>query len=425
MTTTQYVNLSLQIFGCVLTAIIITCLGLSRNTNPKRRKTLTLFLSFNAGVMLFDAFALYFRGGETTVDFYGVRIANCLGFSCGALVPTIFLMYMVHGFKNPEKISKTPLHISQLSCVVYLAAYAVNLFLPVFYRINAENIYRRMPLYPLTFIPVFLNVGLAFYLLIRYKNQMERTNRILYILYFILPLPVFAVQMFVYGLNLVNFVGMIFIIVIFLFIEAEQGKKMAMQETEVLSSRIDIALSQIQPHFLYNSLTSIYRLCDVKPDSAKEAISNFSKYLRGNLDSIKNEKMITFADELEHIKAYLALEKMRYDDYLEIVYDTPISGFFVPPLTVQPLVENAVNHGISDLPEGGCITISTYETEKYYIIKVSDNGVGFDPEALPNDERLHIGIQSVRSRLDIMCCGTLEIESKKNSGTVATIEIPK
>ncbi len=425
MTTTQYINLSLQIFGCILTAIIITCLQLSNNTNHKRRRALTSFLLFNAGVMLFDAFALHFRGGETIVDFYGVRIANCLGFCCGAIVPTIFLMYMAYGFKNPEKISTAPLRISQTSCVVFLAAYALNLFLPIFYRIDAENIYHRMPLYPLTFIPVFLNVGLAFYLLFRYKLQMDKTSRVMYALYFILPLPVFAVQMFVYGLNLVNFVGMIFIILIFLFIEAEQGKKMAMQETEVLSSRIDIALSQIQPHFLYNSLTSIYRLCDVKPDSAKEAISNFSKYLRGNLDSIKNSKMITFADELEHIKAYLALEKMRYDDYLEIVYDIPLSGFFVPPLTVQPLVENAVNHGVSDLPEGGCITISTRETEKHYIIKVSDNGVGFDQDVLPKDGRSHIGLQSVRSRLEIMCSGTLEIESKKNSGTVAIIKIPK
>ncbi len=425
MTTTQYINLSMQIWGCVLTAIIITCLQLSRNTNRKRRKTLTYFLLFNAGVMLFDAFALYFRGGDNPIDFYGVRIANCFGFCCGALVPTIFLLYMVYDFKSFEKISKTPLRISQIFCVGYLTAYVVNFFFPIFYQIDTENIYHRMPLYPLTFIPVFLNVGLAFYLLIRYKNQMERTNRILYMLYFILPLPVFAVQMFVYGLNLVNFVGMIFMIVIFLFIEAEQGKKMAMQETEVISSRIDIALSQIQPHFLYNSLTSIYRLCDVKSDSAKEAISNFSKYLRGNLDSIKNEKMITFADELEHIKAYLALEKMRYDDYLQIVYDINIAGFFVPPLTVQPLVENAVNHGISDLPEGGCITISTCETEEHYIIKVSDNGVGFDQDALPKDSRSHIGIQSVRSRLDFMCSGVLEIESKKNSGTTAIIKIPK
>ncbi len=425
MTTTQYINLSLQIWGCVLTAIIIISLNLSKSTDRKKRRIYTLFLLFNAGVMFFDAFALYFRGGDTLIDFYGVRISNCLGFSCGALVPTIFLHYMAINFKNPEKISPLPLRISQISCVVYLACYGINLFFPLFYRIDAENIYHRMPLYPLTFIPVFLNVGLAFYLLFRYKNQMARTNRILYILYFILPIPVFVVQMFIYGLNLVNFTGMIFIVVFFLFIEAEQEKRMAMQETEVLLSRVDIALSQIQPHFLYNSLTSIYRLCDVKPEAAKEAVSNFSKYLRGNLDSIKNTKMITFAEELEHIKAYLALEKIRYDEYLEIVYDTTVTGFFVPPLTVQPLVENAVNHGISNLPQGGCITISSQETEEAYEVRVSDNGIGFDQDILPQDGRSHIGISSVRIRLETMCLGTLEIQSRKNIGTTAIIRIPK
>ena len=77
-------------------------------------------------------------------------------------------------------------------------------------------------------------------------------------------------------------------------------------------------LSQIQPHFLYNALTSIYRLCDVKPEATKEAVGNFSKYLRGNLDSIKQTKMISFADELHHLEVYLSLEKIRYDDDLEI-----------------------------------------------------------------------------------------------------------
>ncbi len=425
MTTTQYVNLSLQIWGCVLTAIIIICLYLSKSANHKRRKAYTVFLLFNAGVMLFDALALYFRGGDSLVDFYGVRIANCLGFCCCALVPTTFLCYMIQSFNHPQKISKTPQRISQVACIVYVAAYAVNLFCPIFYRIDEANIYYRMPLYPLTFIPVFLNVGLAFYLLLKYKAQMDKTHRAIYALYFLLPLPVFAVQMFVYGLNLVNFVGMIFMVVIFLFIESEQGKKNAMQENEILTSRIDIALSQIQPHFLYNSLTSIYRLCDVKPEAAKDAISSFSKYLRGNLDSIKSTKMITFGEELEHIRAYLALEKIRYDDYLQIIYDIKTTDFFVPPLTVQPLVENAVNHGISDLPEGGCITISTDETERYYEIRVIDNGVGFNQDEMLQDNRSHIGISNVRSRLEIMCSGILTIESNKNSGTVAVIRIPK
>ena len=127
---------------------------------------------------------------------------------------------------------------------------------------------------------------------------------------------------------------------------------MVEQEREINDMKIQIVLSQIQPHFLYNALTSIYRLCDVKPEAAKEAVSNFSKYLRGNLDSIKQTEMISFAEELKHLQAYLALEKIRYGDYLKVEYNIEVAGFFIPPLTVQPLVENAVNHGVSDLPDG-------------------------------------------------------------------------
>ena len=97
----------------------------------------------------------------------------------------------------------------------------------------------------------------------------------------------------------------------------------------------------------------------------------------------------------------------------------------MPPLTVQPLVENAVNHGISDLPEGGCVTVSAWEEAEHYEVRVSDNGVGFDPTAQPADGRSHIGISNVRSRLSLMCHGTLEILSAPGRGTTAVIRIPK
>ena len=88
-------------------------------------------------------------------------------------------------------------------------------------------------------------------------------------------------------------------------------------------------------------------------------------------------------------------------------------------------MENAVNHGISDLPNGGCVTISTEEKSDYYEIRVSDNGVGFDPRTALADGRSHVGITNVRSRLNIMCHGTLDIKSSPGGGTVAIIQIPK
>ena len=205
----------------------------------------------------------------------------------------------------------------------------------------------------------------------------------------------------------------------------KEEKEVAEAKLALKESNNSLVLSQIQPHFLYNALTSIYRLCDVKPEAAKEAVSNFSKYLRGNLDSIKQTKMISFADELKHLQAYLSLEKIRYDDYLDIKYDIKATEFFLPPLTVQPLVENAVNYGISDLPEGGIVKISTEENDDFYEIRVSDNGVGFDPETVPEDGRSHLGIANVQSRLNIMCHGTLQIQSSRGNGTVAIIRIPK
>ncbi len=425
MTTTQYINLSLQIWGCMLTAIIIVCLCISKRTGAKVDRIYLELLLFNAGVMFFDAFALYFRGGDSVAAYYGVRISNLLGFCCGAIVPTVFLHYLIYCFRDPSLIPRRLLNISRAACIGCLGFYLVNLFVPFFYRIDGQNIYHREFLYPLTFIPFFLNEGFSFYLLFRYRAHMERAVRITCVMYLLIPLPVFLVQMFVYGLNLVNFAGMIVTIIIFLFIQSEQTNRILAQELALSESKNALMLSQIQPHFLYNTLTSIYQLCDTKPDAAKEAISHFSKYLRGNLDSLNRTSMISFAEELKHLQAYLSLEKMRYGDELEIVFDIHTMDFLIPALTVQPLVENAVKHGISDLPDGGCVTISTSENEYEYEIHVIDNGVGFTPNALPADGRTHIGITTVRRRLQIMCSGTLEINSIPGHGTTAIIKIPK
>lgn len=206
---------------------------------------------------------------------------------------------------------------------------------------------------------------------------------------------------------------------------SEAEKKLVEQALALSESRSALVLSQIQPHFLYNALTAIYSLCGTRPESAKTAVSDFSRYLRGNLDSIKKEGLIPFSEELRHTQAYLSLEKLRYEEALEVVYDITADGFLLPPLSVEPLVENAVNHGIADLPSGGCVTIAARELPDCYEVCVSDNGVGFDPCAVPDDGRTHVGIAAVRSRLHILCGGTLDIRSAPGQGTAAIIHIPK
>lgn len=206
---------------------------------------------------------------------------------------------------------------------------------------------------------------------------------------------------------------------------AEKDKKLAEQELELAESRNAVVLSQIQPHFLFNALTSIYRLCDVDPSEAKRAVGEFSTYLRGNLDSLRQKAPVFFDEELKHIRAYLALEKIRYGDQLNAVFDIRATGFMIPVLTVQPLVENAVTHGLSDAADGGTVVLSSEDGGDCYVIRVCDNGTGFDPSLPREDGRSHTGIANVRSRLAAACGGTLEIASERGKGTVATVKIPK
>ena len=209
------------------------------------------------------------------------------------------------------------------------------------------------------------------------------------------------------------------------FMDHQAAIKNQKIKAELENSRITVMLSQIQPHFLHNSLTSVMDLCDSNPKQAKAAIADFADYLRGNLSSLKTENLISFGTELEHIERYLRLEKLRFQDELEVVYDIQTRDFMLPALSVQPLVENAVKHGVGKKIGGGTVTIHTTETEKEYIIRVTDDGVGFIEGEYVDDGGTHVGIENIKKRLDMMINAGLEMESKIGEGTTACIRIPK
>ena len=205
----------------------------------------------------------------------------------------------------------------------------------------------------------------------------------------------------------------------------QASDKVLKLEQELQESRISIMLSQLQPHFLFNVLNSIYYLCGTNPDTARKVVDQFSTYLRNNLESVEQKAMIPFHKEFDHVQTYLELEKLRFDEELTVVYDIQTDHFFLPVLTVQPLVENAVKHGITKKRGGGVLTLATREEPKSYVVTVTDTGVGFDPAHYMDDGKNHIGIENVRQRLEHMAGGTLKITSTPGSGTTAVIIIPK
>ena len=215
---------------------------------------------------------------------------------------------------------------------------------------------------------------------------------------------------------------------------AEKAKELELQrsrleaeknivEAELKERRVAIMLSQIQPHFIYNTLGTIERMCLKDPQKAFDLVRNFSLYLRGNFSELDSVTPIRFTEELKHVEHYVNIEKVRFPD-MTIVYDVAATEFVLPALSVQPLVENAIKHGLMRLESGGTVVIRSFETPTHFCVEVKDDGVGFDP-TLPLDEKKHVGLRNIRGRLKAMVDGDLILESKPGSGTKAVVRIPK
>jgi sensor histidine kinase YesM len=197
-------------------------------------------------------------------------------------------------------------------------------------------------------------------------------------------------------------------------------------QKDLYDAKVQIMVSQIRPHFMYNALTSIAMMCELDPMTAKKATIAFADYLRGNMDSLKQTRPVPFETELEHLKNYLYIEKLRFDYLLNIEYDIQATGFELPLLSIQPLVENAVKHGVGMKKGGGTVKIASAETDSAFEVIVSDDGVGFDVNAPKKDDgRSHVGMENTKRRLKEMCKADIVITSEVGKGTTARVIIPK
>lgn len=191
------------------------------------------------------------------------------------------------------------------------------------------------------------------------------------------------------------------------------------KELELSNTNVRLLQNQISPHFIYNALFIIKALICTDQKKASDAVDDFSLYIRRNIEAMRSNQLIKFSEELEHIKAFLNIENVDDETGLVVEYDIGEYDFQIPPLTVEPLVENAVIHGIGTLESGAVITISSRKTDGGYMICVEDNGVGFDVE----NTKLGVGLENAKTRLELQCGGKLEISSRPGC-TKATVFDP-
>ena len=336
-------------------------------------------------------------------------------------VPMIMLtVFMLH--RCGETIKTSPLFRTVLALwAVYLILLGIAQFNPHFFYVTPENQFAFGPWYPLLPAPMDAVMLLNLAGVIRRRKRLSKKTYHAFLV-FLLPLTTaMLVHTFVFSFLLVAIGFTLFALSMFgliLFDEIEQNLR---QQREIAHQRASIMVLQMRPHFIYNTMSSIYYLCDQDPKKAQRVTMDFTTYLRKNFTAIASDHTIPFSEELEHTRAYLAVEQAQFEDGLFVDYDTPHTRFRVPPLTLQPIVENAVKHGLDPESDPLRILVRTRETDSGSEILVEDNGPGFDPG---DDDRPHIALANIQQRLEMMCGGKLAILPRKGGGTVVRMTIP-
>lgn len=420
----RYTNISLDFFCLTLSILPIVYLLSNRRFRLRINQFFLGVCISNIFMILGDLPDWFFPTAPYMWQRVILLVATSVYFMSSACVLFFFLQYVMEYLSIMGRVKRFCQVYSLCLCGIQVVFALVSLFTGAIFYVTAEG-YQRGPLFLVSqILPLFCYPVFMFWAVL-YRKRMPAREILSFLLYILLPLACGAVQVAIQGIAIINVGFTIATLLILMNVQVEHEITMKEQEKKLSEQRIDIMLSQIQPHFLYNSLGVIYRLCEIDPETARKAIQSFSDFLRGNMESLKNREPIAFRKELNHVTNYLFLEQQRFGDKLQVIYQIKTDNFLIPPLTLQPLVENAVQHGILHKRNGGTVTICTEETDEFAIVTISDNGIGMEKAkgCVPLGEHTHIGIANVRSRLEELVDGTLEVESN-SQGTTATIRIP-
>lgn len=250
------------------------------------------------------------------------------------------------------------------------------------------------------------------------------TQRLASFLYLTVPMVLLYTQLPDYNPSLMYLTNILMFIFIYSGIYMSRGITIAKNKAAMTERKINMMITRIEPRFLNEALISIESI-EGNPEETRRAIAMFRKYLHENVNTISQVMPIAFRDELDHVRIYTDLEKLRFKEKVNVIYDIRAEDFKLPSMTVQMMVENAIKHGITQREGGGTVTVTSEELKDAFRITVTDDGVGFDVNAPRDTSRSHIGLDNLESRLKSTVNGTFEITSTPGEGTVAVVTIPK
>ena len=424
---TEVINVAFDIFAMiVLTIVYVSCVY------GKRNRSSDSFIMLLISVYL----CVFCELGSWMVDSVAsARVYNYL-FNIGSACMMIISSWLFFSFTckslgiDLNDIKAISTSITGVA-IIGMIAEIMNVIFGYYYYIDMNGIYVRSSIGSfLSYLTYVYILGITGILIIR--RQMSAKKKSVYMSYILVPVVISAWYTLT-GLPPTFFVAtFISVILIYANIYIDLGRENveyelenAHKETELALQRNKQTLSQIRPHFIFNALGSIEELCVVDAKKAESAVHYFAKYLRANMDALGEADMVPFETELDHIHNYIWLEKMRFDDELDYIEDIQIDDFLIPTLSIQPLVENAVKHGMMGKEEGTLhVKIRTYQKDNNYVVEISDDGCGFDASQKKDDGRSHIGMSYAKTSIENRLSGKLNIESEIGKGTKVSIYIP-
>ncbi len=413
-------NIALETLCIIISLIMLFNLCFKKVKNDKTVHWLTLMLLFNIVVLVCDL--ITFVIGETDLIWF-LTLVNSIVYAGGYVIEFLFCLYILEHLKAKQTMNFSLIKVFFIACIFAIILVVVSYFNHMYFYFNDVGDYVRGPYYWISqFYPIII-ILYTFYIIYKYRKVLGKHDTFYFTIYGLLPVIAMLIQIFSYGITFLYIATTLSMLIIHLNIQNERESRLYQQEISLTKANISIMLSQIQPHFLYNAITSIKHLCDTQPALASQALERFSYYLRNNLDSLKTDQLIPFKKELEHIEEYIYLEKIRMDERLNVRYEIEVDDFEVPTLTIEPLVENAIRHGIAKKVSGGTLLIKTQRINHEIYITIQDDGVGFDVSALQNEDKKHLGIENVRKRLKLQSNARLLMESIPKQGCTCTIII--
>lgn len=421
----RLVNIASNLWGIVFTILAfgsVTMFERSDQVYWKNMDNWKKMFFLNAIALGADVLANAFDGGMSLASF----LFNHVGQYAEYYINFILLYYFSKTLAEEigDNIeTKALMIITRVLLFADFLVVTVNMLSGWIFTIDAHNVYHRMGGYVYVQIMALIIEVANLCVLFRYHKKIATRLVRGYALFILLPVIAVVLQTMFFGISIIYLATTLSLLVMYMMFQQQAVEVMLEQEQKLNDDKIYSMLSQLQPHFLYNSLTAIMAI-EGNPPQTKKAISDFAKYLRGNMDALKNPDLIPFELELRHIETYVNLEKLRFEDKLDVVYRIETKDFMVPALSVQMMVENAIKHGITPKKGRGRVSIKVKESIEEYRIIIEDDGVGFDPYALPEDGRSHIGLSNTKERLHLLAGGTMKIESKKDCGTTVEICIP-